>query len=228
MSLTFGIITAGDSPYIKDCIESIRLFGSPDAEIIVVGGSQNASVDLCIPFNDEVDKPAWITRKKNLAIQNASHKNICLMHDYVSLCQGWQQGFDRFNNENPDWLTCINPIINLDGMRFRDWAEVYHDSFMSPPIDNQTCPEFPYGRLIDYDKIPNPRWQYYSGAYFCARKDVLLEVPFDERLMWGQGEDIWLSRSLYKRYGAQVFKLNLYSAVQFLKQKERVSWELPL
>ena len=96
---------------------------------------------------------------------------------------------------------------------------------MYPPIDEQKPPENRPGKLIPYDQKPNPRWQYYSGAYFCSKKSVLLEVPFDEARAWGQGEDVQWSRLIYQRYGADVFKFNQYSITKFLKQKERAIWE---
>lgn len=231
MKWTFGIITDGNAgPRVVRVIRSI-INEVPDAEIIVVGGTKdNAKLEqpVCvadstyhIPFAEDV-KTAWITRKKNLIAKCASHDNVCIMHDYVALEPGWLEGYDMFGDR---WLTCMNRIQNLDGTRFRDWCILHHDSWMYPPIDEQMPPETSAGRLVPYDQKPDPRWQYYSGAYFCSKKSVLIEVPFDESRSWGQGEDVQWSRLIYKRYGPDVFNFNPYSIARFLKQKDRAHWE---
>lgn len=231
MKWTFGIVTDGSvGSRVVRMIMSI-VAEVPDAEVIVVGGTKDAIqneqphcvVDNIyhIPFAEDA-KPAWITRKKNLIAQHASNNNICIMHDYVGLGPGWASGFEIFGE---DWLTCTNKIQNLDGTRFRDWCVLHHDAWMYPPIDDKLPPDTVAGSLVPYDQKPDPRWQYYSGAYFCSKKSVLIDVPFDETRSWGQGEDVQWSRLIYKTYGSGVFNFNPHSIVRFLKQKDRAHWE---
>jgi hypothetical protein len=42
------------------------------------------------------------------------------------------------------------------------------------------------------------KYQYFSGAYFVAKKSVMQELPLNETLFWGHGEDMeWCDR--YKK-----------------------------
>jgi GT2 family glycosyltransferase len=232
MNWTFGIVTAGKSPYIKDVIQSIRDYAPKDHEIIVVGGDEYRSkissaqdfipsngADTWIPF-DETVKKGWISKKKNIIAQHASNENICLLHDYVALVGGWAQGALKFGD---DWNTCTNRILNKDGHRFRDWCIIDNDGGGGYRIDNAPLP--PTARLLTYDHPGIPRWQYYSGAYFCVKRRVLRDVPIDEDRLWGQGEDVEWCRRVWQSYGDRSFSFNPYSVTRFLKQKERPPWE---
>jgi hypothetical protein len=232
MDWTFGIITAGNEwkriSIICDTIRNNAEDNYYDNDQIVVVGGENIPVDMIerhgivhIPFREDV-KAGWITRKKNLIAQVAYHENICMLHDYVGLEKDWQKGFEEFGD---DWLTCITPIKNQDGERFRDWCVIYNDSWMNPPIDDQSPPGSIPGRLLEYGTRGHERWQYYSGAYYCVKKEVALALPLDENRGWGQGEDVQWSRLLYQKYGREVFNLNEHSPVRFLKQKENAPWE---
>lgn len=125
------------------------------------------------------------------------------------------------------WLTCTNRIQNLDGTRFRDFSVIAHDAWHE--FGDRAIPYFEgAGRLLNYNSIITDRvarWIYYSGAYFCAKKKALLEVPLDESRCWGQGEDVFFSRLVYFKYGAEGFNFNNHSFVKFLKQKEKAPWE---
>jgi hypothetical protein len=37
---------------------------------------------------------------------------------------------------------------------------------------------------------------YISGAYFIIKKQIALQYPLNEKLVWGQGEDVELSQRL--------------------------------
>lgn len=228
MKWTFGIITTeGEEERVKKVISSIVSQGMP-CEVIVVGGSSESiggpvhnDITLRYIAFDESIKDKWITRKKNIITERASYDNICYMHDYVSLRPGWFQGFEKFGD---NWLTCMTRITNMDGRRFRDWCVIHNNSWMNPPIDDEEPPAGP-GRLLDYNDNTSGRWQYYSGAYFCAKKEVMEEIPLDEERVWGGGEDVQHSRLLYQRYGQKVFNMNVESEVRFLKNKQRAPWE---
>jgi hypothetical protein len=227
MKWTFGIITDGKNwDRVYDILGSIqRQSVSVEHQIIICGGEEwwgrRTPSTLYIPFDETQKEKGWITRKKNLIAQSAHHDNLCLMHDYVRLDPKWVEGFEKHGD---DWLTCTNRIFNLDGSRFRDWCVIYNDAWMEPPIDD-TPPPTGAGRLLYYGTRGYERWQYYSGAYFCTKTQVMLDVPLDENRIWGQGEDVQWCRLLYKKYGAKAFDLNMESKVHLLKQKERAPWE---
>lgn len=220
---SFGIITVENPPYLKEVISSIRHQEIPHYEVIIVGGKENFGADIWLPF-DESLKKGFITKKKNLIAQIAKFENLCILHDYVSLDSTWYNGFQYYGY---NWLTCTNKIFNNDYTRFRDWAVIGNDSWHD--FDDNCKPPFnENGRLLNYKlKLNNiyARWFYYSGAYFCTKKEILLNTPFDESRIWGQGEDVKFCRELYFKYGSSVFNFNPFSSVYFLKQKERAPWE---
>jgi hypothetical protein len=98
---TFGICY-NKTTYINRIIKSIcnqKDLSHDKFEIILIGPSEgnvkqfeNSNIKNII-FEESI-RPGWITIKKNLITQNAKYENICLMHDYVALCENWFIGFD--------------------------------------------------------------------------------------------------------------------------------------
>jgi hypothetical protein len=70
--------------------------------------------------------------------------------------------------------------------------------------------------LIPYTMTHLSRYMYFSGAYWVAKKDVMLEFPLDERLSWGQSEDVTWSMQVREKYN---FSINSHSVVQLIKHK---------
>ena len=68
--------------------------------------------------------------------------------------------------------------------------------------------------LIPYDIIHLSKYMYISGAYWVAKKDVMLEFPLDENLIWGQGEDVLWSKQIREKYE---FNMNTNSSVKLIK-----------
>jgi len=195
---TFGIVTSGTKEgNISKIIDSIESQGIPDDcyEIIVVGACTLKRKNL-IQFDfDETIKPkAWITKKKNMIAQNAKFDNIVLLHDYIYFKEGWYEGYCNFTE---DWDVCMNVILNANGKRFRDWTLWYPGP-------------------VDYDDNSRTNEMYISGAYFCIKKDYFLQHPLDEKLIWGESEDVEWSLSLRDTWN---YKCNKHSTVHLLKRK---------
>jgi hypothetical protein len=228
MDFTFGIITSGNADnFIYKIIDSIIKNNIPNYEIIIVGHTniEETSKIKKIYFDENIKK-GWITRKKNIIVNNAKYENIVLLHDYVTLTDGWYKGFLQFGN-NFDF--CITKIKNKDGNRFRDYTlfpyEVdYLNIFYSPgkEIDNY----FNDNCLLPYhfkNNIKTNKYMYISGAYYIIKKNIALKYLLDESLIWGKGEDVEYSKRLHSN--GVIIKCNHYSEVYLLKQKESVHWE---
>jgi len=212
MNFTFGIITDGNNDtYLNIIIDSIQFLEIPQYEIIIVG---NSNVDRLntkvIPF-DETIKKAWITKKKNLITENAKYENIVYTHDYVIFDFNWYNEFLKFGD---NFKVCMNKIENLDGTRFRDWCLcMWHDDTVADIVGpNRKC-------LLPYDIIDLSKYMYISGTYWVAKKNVMLEFPLDENLVWCESEDVEWSKRVREKYN---FSLNQNSIVKFLKQKDKV------
>ena len=209
MNFTFGIITSpGTSGYLQQITDAICDEKIPNFEIIIVGGNSWYESDCMkvLPFNEST-KPMWITRKKNIVTENAQYENIVYLHDYVTFVPGWYEGFKKFGN---DFDVCMTPILNADGSRFRDWTLWVPDG--DPDCNNRS-------RLLPYNITHLSKAMYISGAYWVAKRDIMKKFPLDERLSWGESEDIVWSRQVRENHK---FSINTHSQVKLLKQKDPV------
>jgi hypothetical protein len=216
MNFTFGIVTDGVNTgrihRIIDTIESTMgqncndLVTNPDYEIIIVGGG---SIDRkntnLLQFNE--CNQAKISGKKNLITDNSKFDNIVYLHDYIEFDIDWYRNFLLFGD---NFNICINPIINLDGTRYRDWCLWMDDADKYVESNNY---------LIPYDMIHLTGMMYISGAYWVGKKKFMLENRLNENLEWGQGEDVeWSIRSRE----STAFSINEKSRVKLMKYKDRI------
>ena len=217
MDFTFGIITnGGNNEFVRTVLETIKNQNIPieKYEVIIVGNYigdviQNTRV---IPF-DEGIKHAWITKKKNIITQEAKFENVVYMHDYVSLTPNWYSGFLQYGN---DFLACMNVILNADGSRYRDWS-------LFPMYASVSSRGIYHNVLLPYNVSHLSPHQYFSGAYFVCKKHIMQEIPLNEALSWGEGEDVQWSEQYKSKYP---FKMNALSAVKLLKWKDRIFHEI--
>jgi len=208
MNFTFGIITSEpESSRVDTIIKSIEDENIPNYEIIIVGGNNKIGKNIIhIPF-DENQKRMWITKKKNIISNEAKYENIVFLHDYVCLVPGWYEGHLKFGD---DFQVLMDRMTNTDGKRWRDW-------------NLWDIPSGIKNRMIPYDITHLSKYMYISGAYWVAKKSVMLEFPLDENRVWGQGEDVVWSQDVRKKYH---FKMNIHSEVKFLKYKQNVFGEM--
>ena len=205
MDFTFGIITDGLSDNnLNYTIDTIEKENIPNYEIIIVGNTNINRLNTTVISFDENILPKWITRKKNIITHEAKYENIVYMHDYIYLMEGWYEGHIKFGD---DFVVLMDKIINFDDTRFRDWC-LYDVPFET-------------GRIMSYE-ISNPnlnKYIYISGSYWVAKKDLMLEFPLNESLVWNQAEDIEWSYRVNKKYN---FKMNINSSVKLLKFKDNI------
>jgi len=221
MKFTFGIITAGDTtgnnPILEKVLASIERENIPDDcfEVIVVGGKYDLTSPLLklVSF-DETQKKMWITRKKNIITERAQYPNIVYMHDYVALEEGWYEGMKSFGDA---FDVCMTPIRNADGSRFRDWT-LWGDDLITAGV----FPKWDGKFLLPYNVTNLSRHMYISGAYWIAKKSLMVKFPLDESLAWGEGEDVKWSKEVRQQHR---FSINPASAARLLKQKDRIFHE---
>jgi hypothetical protein len=209
MNFTFGIVTGGNEDiWINQIIDSIEAQSILIYEIIIVGNSNvKRNRTIVIPFNESV-KPMWITKKKNIITQFASYNNIVYLHDYIILGKDWYKGFLQYGE---NFKACMTRIIQPSGDRFRDWT-LWAENSVLLGMKEKHC-------LLPYTMTNLSKHMYFSGAYWIAKKDLMLEFPLNEQLSWGQGEDVEWSKQVRSKYN---FSINPYSYVQLLKYKDTV------
>jgi hypothetical protein len=175
-------------------------------EIILIGPSDKNVKKLesknikTIVFEESI-RPAWITLKKNLIVQNAQHENLCLMHDYVGLCENWVVGYEKFGY---DWDVCMNAVRMSNGLRHRDWFTQHR------PL-----------QFVKYDDNTKIKEMYINGGYWCAKRNFMLKYPLNNNLCWSQGEDVEWGFRCQQFWN---YKFNPYSVVRYLKEKNSYDW----
>ena len=225
MEFTFGIITAGNDPFISKIIDSIEAKNIPTYEIIVVGACSLERKNLqVIPFNENM-KHMWITKKKDIIAEVAQYENIVYLHDYIHLETGWYEGFCKFGNDGWDVAMCR--MIENNGARAMDWIGLPSD-----PL---------YGNVLHPYDYYNPQGMYVPGNFFVVKKEFILNNPLDLTRGWCDGEDIewskrifggidnseWLRNILRIPMDIVVpepekvarYKMNTFSSVRYLKDK---------
>ncbi len=219
MDFTFGIITGGGADAnLRVIIDSIRIQGIPNYEIIIIGQTNiDGENIITIPF-DESQRYAWITRKKNMIAQRARYNNIVLIHDYIIFHPDWYKGFLTYGD---NFQLCITQIQTPSGERFRDYTIFGND--MPEPFCSRSL--IPYNVSSDVQILLAPL-TYVSGSYYVVKKYIALKFPLNEKLSWCQCEDLDFSLRLRN---FNIFpSLNKYSKVLFLKEKPKAAWEKEL
>jgi len=218
MKFTFGIVTIKKNEAGVDlCIDSIRKLEIPEYEIIFVGGDNRWGDPKIrhITFK-ETERQGWITRKKNLVVQIPLYDNIVFCHDYITFDLDWYSGYLKYGD---NFHVCLNKILTQEGLRYRDWC--FYAGFIKELPIEQKLKERIFSSAnwsIPYS-VTNKNlkhYQYISGAYWVAKKSVMLAVPLDEGLSWGQGEDVEWSQRVAKKYD---FSFNTFSTVRLTRHK---------
>jgi hypothetical protein len=232
MNWSFCIATnpgPGVHDRLQKVVDSIWDQYQRDAEIIICGNS-HVQADKVANFDESV-KPGWITRKKNSMVEVASNENLCILHDYYILNDGFRDGFERFGD---DWDLAMCKIFNFDGVsRYRDWCAWQDPRYGSPWIQRE--PFAPNGIMVQGEAFlppyeynsngKNTRYMYISGGFYIAKKSFMKKFPFDESLSWGQGEDCEHALR-WANYPLTRYKMNVNSSVRLAKPKDVILKEV--
>jgi hypothetical protein len=200
------IISYLDGIYLDQIINSINNQNNltkDNYEIILVGpNNENLQkvknkINYNIIFEENIVS-GWITMKKNLGVYNTNYENVCIMHDYIGLCENWYNGYMQFGD---DWDVCSNPMLTTKNNRYWDWIS------LKRPIE-----------YISYEDLSQTKSNMYiGGSYLCAKTSFMKNNPLDIKRGWGHGEDVEWSERCRTFWN---YKLNLNSVVKLLKDKE--------
>lgn len=209
MKFSFVIPTGGNSDQL-DIVLNYILQGVPldRMEILLIGNTSYDHPNITnVGFDETQTAKAWITRKKNIGAQLAKYENIVFMHDYiVPHPVDWYDGWCKYG---VDFEVATNIVLTMEKKRHSDWVACSYDLWEAAPElkDN-------YDVLLPYDIKGMNSVMYISGNYWVAKKEFMLKHPLDERLVWGDAEDIEWSRRV--RQHTQ-FKINTNSSVHIIK-----------
>jgi hypothetical protein len=201
-SWTAIIVFSGEKNELKSlekCLESLRKQSEilNGGEIIVCGPS-NAR-ELTSDFNDikylsfdnELKAGRFlISKKKNYAINAAKNENILVCHTRIMLRD------DALKNI-PNEFDCITPRIEIKSAKgnfipYLDLCFVGKNSTSS--YTESISPRIFYDRK-KWWKFLSKYYAYADGAIFCVKRNTALQVPLNEAIAWGEGEDVeWCVR----------------------------------
>lgn len=159
-------------------------------------------------------------KKKNIITQWAKYENICYIHDYIKFDLNWYEGFKKFGS---DFKICTTKIKTIDGERFRDWTMFPWHHCYDHKLAQDTKKLWDYSGIVNnecvlpYDELRLNKYQYLTGAYWIGKKNVMLEIPLNEDLVWDRGEDCEWSWRLTQKYN---FSMNQNSTIHFMKWKQ--------
>lgn len=223
MNFTFGICVSVGTPLLALKHQFISIYGAKTVgelkyfEIVVAGQLSDECQDFLahegregipikyIPYEGPSDKPAHITKKKNLIADIAFFDNLCVMHDYFRL----PETFFRFMPAK--WDIYSHPITTAEGYRHSDW--VINPNKMQRYIDGtpgtaerlmevapwENAPKYVCG--VPYTEKRLVPIQYVSGGFITCKTQVLRDEPFNEDLYWGDAEDVEWSERVVPKYG---------------------------
>ena len=117
-----------------------------------------------------------ISKKKNLGVQNATGKIVIIVHDRINLTKKWLKGLSKLNF----CFDIYSSRICSKGYRFLDKVAYSFKSY----IFHKTSHFYMHYNEKNID-------QYVDGGIFVINQSSLIKKKFfDERLCWGELEDI--------------------------------------
>jgi len=213
MKITFGISTySSREHFVQKSIKSIKDLEIPEYEIIIVGGENCYSSDdfniKHIEFDENIVK-GWVTKKKNLITQHSNFDVIVIQADYITFDKDWYINLIKYGK---NFHVLSNQIIKENGKRHHDWnlSKINNNRF-----DKHV--RLTGEKILPYDVDFLSKYMYITGSFIITKKDVLLEFPFDENLVYGQGDDIEWSHRVRKKYD---FSFNQLSTVRIIDKNQ--------
>ncbi|QTC91176.1 hypothetical protein [Brevundimonas goettingensis] len=187
---SFAIITDGRRPEaVKTFIRSVLRadhHGGASSEILICGPDSILS-DLGplakrivhVPQSDRFASVGWITHKKNALVAKATRENVLIAHDRYSVPDDFLLRMADFGG---DFGVVVPHQVTTEGFGLPDWVMLSDDL-------NWTTP----GWMEFGDYHP---FAYVNGGVIIAKTRLLAAIRWSELLLWGQAEDVDLSRRL--------------------------------
>ncbi len=189
-SFAFCLVTDGRKPdAVRAFVQSVLALedvGTTMREILICGpgsvvldlGDLGNEIRL-VPQPEMFTSQGWITRKKNLIVQQTDAENILLAHDRYTLAPGFLKAMRRYGG---DFDVIVPRQETKEGHRIPDWV------MLTDWLNWSTPGWMEYG---DY----HPHL-YVNGGVTIAKAALLKRTGWSELLFWGQGEDVELTRRL--------------------------------
>lgn len=207
---TFGIpVGPEDATLLNATVERILDLDVPVKEILLCGrpGPNFRYLDrVRIVGEDITAPPVKICAKKNRLAQEASHPNLCIIHDRVFLPSHFYDAVKRFGDFYP--LTTLQSLFfddkyNLIPRRYSDFGVSYRakasvgkglmrdNDASAPNIFSPTV--FPLLEMSGFYCANALRYDtrtYPTGSMYLCKRSVWAAYPQNESLHWIEFEDV--------------------------------------
>lgn len=182
---TFGILTQGKKvDLVERFCRSVREFGGPDHEILIVGPRHALYEPYHPTYIDKQYSTAFadICVKKNDIVDRARHENLCVLHDRYILNQDFFTGFDTFGYDY-DFLT----------IRQHHASGKIYPSYCAMDDGGHLI----WGQIYECGN-ENESWDrhFLNGGLIIAKTALLRAVPFNALIFHNQAEDVELTAAL--------------------------------
>jgi hypothetical protein len=182
---SFGVITDGrKSQQVSNIIESIKLLKIPSFEIIICGEYEvmpnTSNVIVLDDIENHEDIRAPICKKKNKIAHAAKYNNLMIIHDRYIFPLNWYIQMEKYGN----FFELLSmPNLGPKQGRVSDW-----NVFSIHPSGTRR-----FDLILPKYTSWSP-WWYAQGGVLIVKRSMFLENALDERLHWGELEDIQFSQ----------------------------------
>ena len=181
---SFGIITDGKkNEQVNNLVNSIKEQRIPEFEILICGPYSSSDKEIVVIDYEKNDCRGHITHKKNKIAQIAKYENLIILHDRYTFSKTW---FERMKSFGNDFELLAVPNIGPLGGRVNDWP-----SFEGLPSDRLIS----NSKLLPYSSYSNSI--YMQGGLIIIKRSIYNDIKLDEKLYWGELEDILFSKIAY-------------------------------
>ncbi|WP_320820878.1 hypothetical protein [Thalassolituus sp.] len=223
---SFGIITNGKKQeQVENLVRSIQNLNIPNYEVLICGTFLITSehMESVVVIDDVItdDLRAPISVKKNKIASLAKFENLILLHDRYVFPLDWYENMLVYGNY---YELLIIKNIGPSGGRVNDWSSFYG---MPSQIKGLS-------RLLPYSSW-NEEW-FSQGGIVVIKRSIYNRLSIDERLFWGELEDVQFSKKAQLEgyfcyldinnsiftYSDRILESRLYEKIWTLKFKQFV------
>lgn len=176
MDISFVIITGGKKPnHVKRLLKSIRKQGIKKHESIIIGNTEDLSIDFFSMGLSSSNLVKTIENKsaaqkgelgvmRNIGCNHAEFDNIVILDDDLLLTENWYKNLLKYNEKNNDYdiLTC--QVRVPDGGRYWD-----HSCYQSPKNGHIT---------LEADQEDDHLYMS-GGCSWLMKKHVFKKIQYD-------------------------------------------------
>ena len=195
--ISFIVVTSGSNDNgLNEVIDSIEVLSIPEYEVIVVGGlttTLDRKNTIHVPFDENATPKTWLTRKKNLGVQHSKYDVVVIMHDYYVFDANWYTEFEKFGL---DWDICVHQSLHSaeqGSIRANGWRTGNIPGF----------PEIPFCMSIPWDIDCFIPYMGIQGAYWVAKRQLMIDEPLNETRFMGEDDDTEWSERVVPCYMGQ-------------------------